>query len=893
MKLLKGQFSDIDNNIVSVSIFVDDGKNGLSDVITIGENGLYFSGDPITIETDMENTFSPIIRKSCTINLLTKNYIGDTLWAANANSISVEIKKGNNMIYYGHVEPNTYSQPFVSLDEFSINCIDALSALQYYNYKNATPNTYNNLKNASGTASFKTILFDALSTVFGTAFYVYYDCSKGISQGREQTVFDDCGISESYLFGETYDDIWTYEDVIGEIMKYLNLHIIQQGNAIYIFDWDTLKNRRNTWCDLDKNKIDTSIPAPQHGFITSAMHSADDTNITVSEVYNQVSVSCNLENIENVISSPLDSDSLKSPYGGKQLYMREYISPSNGKYEYAEAFYKMMLNDGSPITYDDAKYIDHYMQFKFNPQWIMNLNGNNLMDTINADTTMLNDGQYINQWKVAKTVKDNSLTPAIISMGSVERSARLKDDSPTPKVSMTDYLFISVNGNEVDDNTNSVPTPSELQKHAPIIEYLGGNGGVYSPSDKNTINYLVFSGSMLLQPKVKESGTFKALETYCKNNPMNTQNVGTLLSLSVKDSSGNNRLYTRKFFNTVNCIDDPDEVNYLNDVSLQPWCNDNGEKLFEYKYSEDWGTEDKVNKLPVLECELIIGNKRLIEIYDDEWGHSTFEWVALGDEPEETYDGETYKITTFTLGINPKIDDFIIGQEYKLQNTVTIPMNIDAEGTAIPIEQKDRLSGAIQFRILGPVNSTWNQVVRRHPTWFRHTKWSSENKIILAHLENIIIKDFKCQIFSNNAGNETEGNDELIYVSDETDRYINKYDSTEFNFITQPTSDIIVAQGLKAGVNLNAVVDLTNDAPLQSIYNAATKETAKAEEHYVNQYYSEYSVPRLIMEMTVHNSNKISWRNNYDSAPLNKSFYVIGMNDDVRNNTTTIKIKSK
>ena len=220
-------------------------------------------------------------------------------------------------------------------------------------------------------------------------------------------------------------------------------------------------------------------------------------------------------------------------------------------------------------------------------------------------------------------------------------------------------------------------------------------------------------------------------------------------------------------------------------------------------------------------------------------------------------------------------------------------MNLDTEGTAIPITKEDALNGAVQFRILGPVNSTWNQVVRRHPTWFRHTQWSSENKIILAHLESIIIKDFKCQIYSDNARNETDGNDELIYVSDETDRYVNKNDDTEFKFITQPTADVILAQGLEAGVNINAVVDLNNDSPLLSIYDNTTNETAKAEEHFVNQYYGEYSIPRLIMEMTVHNGNNISWRNTYTSTPLNKSFYVIAMSDDVRMNTTTIKLKSK
>ena len=886
--IITGQFNDIDNNLVTVQISKSDGVNS---TVTIGENGLFFAGDPITIETDMESTFSTLIRKSCTINLLTKQYIGDTLWAANANNIKVEISKGNNVIFNGFVEPNTYSQPYVSLDEFSINCIDALSALQYYNYKDATPNTYDGLKLLSGTASFKTMLIGALTTALGnTNFNVYYDCSKATTEGREQTIFDDLGISESYIFGETYDDIWTYEEVVSEIMQYLNLHIIQQGNDFYVFDWNTLKSRRNIWYNI-KTNTSAYLPSTKNVTITGEMHGADDTNITVSEVYNQISVTCDMESIDSVITSPLDDDSLKSPYTGKQLYMREYISPSSGKMDYLTAFHAMVSENGTPVEYDDAKYVDWYMRAMRNPNWQFHTN-NGSGDI--SDQFEQSNGVYINQWKIPKYVKDNRLTPAIIKMGSVERKAKVTDDSPIAKVSMSDYLFVSVNGNEVDDNTNSVPTPTELENHAPIIEYIGSNAGVYSPSDDETTNYLVFSGSMLLQPIVKESGTFQSLHTWCLERPnMTITEMVTLAARCVKDSNGKNRLYTRKFFKMTNPTDSVDETNILNTPSLQPWCGDNGEKLYEYEYAEDWGTQDLVSKLPVLECELIIGNKRLIETDMDEYGHSTFQWVTLGDEPVEEYEGQNYPITTFTLGVNPKIEDYIIGTDFKLQNTVDLTMNIDTEGTAIPIKKSDNLSGALQFRILGPVNSTWNQVVRRHPTWFRHTSWSSENKIILAHLENVILKDFKCQIFSDNAHNETEGNDELIYVSDETDRYINKNDDTEFRFITQPTADVILAQGLEAGVNINAVIDLNNDSPLQTIYNATTFETAKAEEHYVNQYYGEYSVPRLVMEMTVHNSSDISWRNNYRSTPLNKSFYVIATSDDVRNNTTTIKLKQK
>lgn len=893
---IQGTFYDIDNNAITVIITKDDGTNN---TLTIGENGLYFTGDPISIETNMESTFDPIIRKSCTINLLTRNYIGDYLWAENAHNIRVELKRGTSTIFYGFVEPNTFSQPFVELDEFSINCIDVLSALQYYNYKGIkTVDTYKTQKANAATVTFRDLMLDSLSNALQddiTSYRVLYDRTKGLNGSRISTVFQDLGISETYLLGETFDDIWTCEDVVNQTLQYLNLHIIQQGKIFYIFDWDTLRKRRNSWYNLVTlaNNIMTSA---SNVAITSDMHSANDTSITISDVYNQISVKCGMENIEDVISSPLDDDTLISPYTGKQLYMREYISEGNGTTA-LNTFKTMLREDDTQITYDDAKYIDWYVRVMTNPNWIFHTNNGtgNIIETLKDNSVTYSNGRYINQWKLPHTMHWNRLWCSILSFGSVERQARIKDNAPTAKVSMTDYLYIPINGNEVDDDTNSVPTVSDLQSHAPMIEYLGSNGGVFSPTDENITNYLVFSGKLLLQPLTKESKTsgdatgFSSLKQAANGNTFWVSPVPS-------ENNGNGRYYTRKFFTTVNPSDKPNESEWLNDMSLQPWTKDKSNHLFQYQYSKnDKNGPDLVSKLPILECELIIGNKRLIEKNVDEWGNSTFEWVELGNEPTVTFDedGQSYPITTFTLGVNPKLDDYIIGTEFDIQNTISIEMNVDAEGTAIPIRKSDNLSGAIQFKILGPVNTTWNQITRRHPTWFRHTQWSSENKLILAHLENIIIKDFSCKIYSNNALNETDGNDELIYMSDETTSYINKHDDTEFKFITQPTADQISEQQLNAGANINAVINMTDNTPLESLYNVLTTETAKAEEHFVNQYYNEYHIPRIEMQMTVHNTNKVNWRNTYTSNALGKSFYMVAMNEDVRNNTSTIKLKSK
>ena len=121
-------------------------------------------------------------------------------------------------------------------------------------------------------------------------------------------------IAEQYLIGEDYDDTWTYEDVLNEILKYLNLHIIQEGYEYYIFDWDSIKNKNTTWMDLKDNSLKTVSPIEIT--LTNQMHGADDTSITIADVYNQIAVKDNLEKMDNVIESPLDSDSLNSLYTG-------------------------------------------------------------------------------------------------------------------------------------------------------------------------------------------------------------------------------------------------------------------------------------------------------------------------------------------------------------------------------------------------------------------------------------------------------------------------------------------------------------------------------------------------------------------------------------------------
>jgi len=108
-------------------------------------------------------------------------------------------------------------------------------------------------------------------------------------------------------------------------LRYLNLHIIQEGEEFFIFDWDFIRGEGgSTWYNL-KNGRQRSRSL---NFVTLEKedYAGSDTNVTVAEVYNQIQVTDELEALDTIIESPLDSNSLKSFYRSKINYMEEYIA---------------------------------------------------------------------------------------------------------------------------------------------------------------------------------------------------------------------------------------------------------------------------------------------------------------------------------------------------------------------------------------------------------------------------------------------------------------------------------------------------------------------------------------------------------------------------------------
>ena len=899
---LHGSFKDKNEQFITVEIIA---KNGLGDYeISDDEDSLIkFSDDPVEIEYSIDDLFEHIIKKSCKIRLVTGTYLGDALFSGNEKDTTVKIwKNGDTCIFSGYVEPYTYTQGWAyRIDEFTLNCIDDLSCLQYQYITDES--SWDDLYAKNSILSFK----DYISMLLPTR--TFWDKSK-LVDGR--SLLDIAGVSLNVFLGDGADDIATNEEILDEILKYCNLHAIQEGENIFLFDWNTVGSSIETWHNIyDDSTLSMSATTIN---VSKGLYASDDTSLSMCEVYNQIKIKCALEDKDDVISSPLDSDDTYSYSDYKHLWFTEYISEGDGdrSLNAFRSIVKQAVNSPENIVYPDYEHWyrnDYYFKWNYNPKWNLFYKGINVRDWLEKDS---ND-KYINMWRLMKAMKQNNFMPALVSVGKHEKKIDYRNPSRlgtngavTGAISMSNYLVISVNSEYDDGYDNRSVRLSEIDeeiKNAAAFNsatgdcvgllQFEGESALYSPTDDDTTNYLIFNGSMILNPVRPQSSFLSADENekgwsdrpfiQFYNHAVKNGQFGVV---PVSDN-GDGARYAMQFWGNVNQSELERPMN--NEVMIYPFTGEKKAEALAYNYSDKGDKTDKFDKIPVLECEMKIGDKYLVETY--EGGNKQkprYHWYTYEECPTE--DG--YKKTTFSLGFNPEIGDNIIGREYELANTVDGRYSSE-KGTAIPIKKSDALSGKVSFKILGVVNTQWNEITRRHPTMFRHTKYYDHWKILLSYVSSIWIKDFNVKIISDNKGKEVPNQTkDIIYISDEAKGYLKKKDDIEFKINTALTTEELLALGIDNNVSNTNVVNMRDNQPLETILDTNTNENDRAERLYINQYWNIYHTPKPIITTTLKDNNTHNFLHLYhfnvfgDMIPL-------GVKKDVKNCTIELSCQKK
>lgn len=875
-----------------IEVYILTGGDRTKETVIGEKNGeLSFTDDPVDLTSQVNDTFDHLLCQQATVRLLARNFVPD-FFCASCRDAVVNIYREGECLFAGFIEPQSYSQGYnEEFDEIELSCIDALTALQYAKYRDvgSLGVLYNVVKAEAEQRTFLAMLKEILGGVTaeldivgGNAMRYLYDGSKAVDDlaGNRYAIFGQLTVSELLFMGDEEDDVWQQDEVLEEILKYLNLHIVQDGFTFYLFSWESVKgDERIYWRDLLTGASVTT--ARQTTDIVTGLVTDTDTTISVGEVYNKIMLTAKVESMESVIESPLDNDLLKSPFSNKQKYMTEYSSDGEGT-KAINAFDAM--THGQETSYSGGCVTDWYVQMMNNSQWLFPKSGSgNLMEEY------CSEGR--NQHLLPNFLAKNQ-GAAIMALGKVEKKTDGKDNSPTSKVEMTNYLVVSVNGNCDDKEATTYPNTNSLKAGIPRAVYNGSmTGGVFSPTDEGTTNYIVLSGKLVLNPVMALTDTYKAIYNYDGGKWGNLfTGIGKWSGVTVPSrNNGDGRYYTQQWWKAAL----PNETVVWDMETAHGFVpfTDTGPQLYEFKYSAIGDGSDHISKVGVLACMLIIGDKCVVE-KGTEGQVTDFEWRKYKTLEECSNEDEYYQ-QCFTIGFDPKIGDKIVGTKFDLQNNVNYELGIDAEGIAIPIKKADKVSGRVKFMILGPVNALWDVVTRRHKTWFRHTKWNSTTIPLLAHVSSIMVEQFEVKIYSDNGLVNNTGDNDLVYMSDTKESFVNVKDDIEMKINSALTAAECQALDVTDSVKMSTPLNTLTGEGLLAVYDYSRGMSAKPEQLYVDYYYKEWHAPRVIMtqKLTDTDGGIVSLFAHYRHPMMDKTFFVQGISRNLEEGYAEMTLK--
>lgn len=198
------------------------------------------------LEGDGNTIFKPCKYSSATVRVLAKDYMWD-IFQSKAQDVSVVLTDElGNVEWTGYVTPNMYDMGYESdKEELEIECIDALSSLQYYKYVC--------VDEKPKTKSFLDIIRNILSSRTPYQYMYFPSFLEGIT-------LDKLKICEQNFLGEENEDVWTMQEVLEEICRYLNVTCVACGSNVYFINYSALEQTEYMKYGIQNDDMEETLP---------------------------------------------------------------------------------------------------------------------------------------------------------------------------------------------------------------------------------------------------------------------------------------------------------------------------------------------------------------------------------------------------------------------------------------------------------------------------------------------------------------------------------------------------------------------------------------------------------------------------------------------------------
>lgn len=881
---IHGEFINMAEQRVTVYI----STAGAGQDIEVGDaqqDEMYFSPSPVHIHNESNDLFDVLRRQSATISFLTKRWHPE-LFSKSVRSAVVNISVDGTFVFAGYIEPQVYAQHYNEVyDMLTLNCVDTLTALQHSCYQDVgTPGkNYHLMKQKAGTKTFKDILLgelDAASSradiVGGSLFKVYYDGSKQASREAAGSIFDELELSELLFYDDSTRDMWKSGEVVEELLRYLNLHIVQHGLSYYIFSWERMKKGGTLrFTDLrDGGTLD--VPA-QDITLTNLLAADCGAELNVGAAYSQLKLTAKVKTVEDLLTSPFDKNILHR--AGK---------PIKAITEYSREGDMQKMGERTFLTGSDkseTEVTDWYMCSLYNDSWQFKL--------FNAHPEYYTTPDMVSE---VLNRLNNSPGAAMLSIGGVKHSR--KSNAPVTNLGLADYIVLSVNG----DGTNK-PTEADMNGAAPMVSHVGNQNASLSPAKGGAPHYIVFSGEVLLADLTPQSFSYSQLMDVTKDG-----DSFKIKSEHIVKAAGNNRgrIYTRKYWR-YNPQTSAVEWWQAHNVEGFSWNYEAEKRGFvppstgageSYPLDTDTGV-DFVSKIPVLRCMLIVGDKCVVGNSVEDWGSGSLQsytWQPYRSE-EECGSMEEYYKQSFTLGVDLSIGDCLVGKWHPLQTNTDYSLGLSEQGTAIEIPAGSEVGGKVMFKILSPCDN--RMIMDNDGVWRVHAGpvFGSHRKVVplLSQVSNVYIKSFDIKLVvggdekqSGDGGNA----DGIVYASRKQDAFNNVRDDLEMKVHSALTKEESKSMGVGGGVYLSTVISKGTEAGVLSIYDADKDVEAKAEKLYIDSYYKEFAKPKVELKQNIFApATDFLMASHFSHDALGKQMFVQGADRDLMAGTTLLNLK--
>lgn len=265
---------------------------------------LTLAGTPFTtcIDKGDDILYTPIRCGGATVTVLTEVPLLD-MYSANATDIKVTFTRDGIVQWRGFVCPTMYDQSFDrEKEKVQIDCVDGLAVLKSIPYRTQKRERLPLLE----------VIRKCLrsSDCYST---LWISDNVQLTPTGTQALCESLRISENNFFekkedeAQTDDDVaWSCYDVLAEIMRWLGLTMVADGDNVMCIDYDAIKAGEPAYYrySLEQGAPATgtrygSLTARHH--ITGAAYAKSGTRLSLDRIFNKVTVVDDFRTIENVI----------------------------------------------------------------------------------------------------------------------------------------------------------------------------------------------------------------------------------------------------------------------------------------------------------------------------------------------------------------------------------------------------------------------------------------------------------------------------------------------------------------------------------------------------------------------------------------------------------------